>query len=436
MSAKEPNPSEFLPPDIAPAGAEPPPITFTLADPRPSRGELRIVRVGHASVLVQWGDDTLLTDPWFSQKGSFPGYYSGESLAMGVADLPRLTGVLGSMDHWDHFDMKHFAAYRDHSVPIVVPAGTAQQEQATAAGFTDVRALAPWQTVQLGAFRVTAVNAKPDQPATAFEYEHAYVLEVEGRTVLFCPHLMTPAVQTELRQRFGRIDVAIVGINGLSLKPRNFHQLSMSPEDAAALCARLDVQAVIPVHYTFHGNWASDTFILSHRGTPEALADAVRRQAPATTAIAMRPGKQLAIHWGFDTPSADAGVTQKRALLLDFFARLDRGDLSAFELFGPGFVHHRPLPGAGDGTRDGARRGFALLREAVPDLRLRVDSILVEGEGAAVRLAHAGTLRRAVPGLHLAEGAFDQRIFMLYRFEGAHIAEEWIDSAASTAWDA
>src|SRR5215475_1004608 len=151
MSASEPQPSEFLPPDIASPGAEPPPITFTLATPKPSGGELRIMRIGHASVLVQWGEDTLLTDPWFSQKGSFPGYYSGESLAMGIEALPRLTGVLGSMDHWDHFDMEHFAAYRDHAVPIVVPAGTRQGEQAAAAGFVDVRALQPWQSVQLGA---------------------------------------------------------------------------------------------------------------------------------------------------------------------------------------------------------------------------------------------------------------------------------------------
>ena len=420
MSAKQPEPSEFLPPDIAAPGIQPPPISFTLAATKPTSGELRVIRVGHASVMVQWGDDTLLTDPWFSQKGSFPGYYSGESLAMGVDALPRLTGVLGSMDHWDHFDMTHFAAYRDHAVPIVVPAGTKQAEQASAAGFHDVRALQPWQTVQLGAFRVTAICAKPDQPASSFEYEHAYVIEVGGRSVLFCSHLMTADVQAEVANRFGRIDVALLGINGLSLKPRNYHQLSMSPSDAAALCARLDVNVVVPVHYTFHGNWASDAFIISHRGTPEALADAVRAQAPGTTAVALSPGKELAIRWGFA-----AGSDRQRSVL-DFFAKLDAGDLSAFELFAPSFVHHKPLPGAGDDTREGARRGFGLFRDAVPDLHLEVESVLVEGEGVAVRVRRSGTLKRAIPDLQLPVGPFSDDMFMLYRFEGPQITEEWI----------
>jgi len=161
--------SELLPPDIAPAGAQPPDIIFTLPADHASEETLRIIRIGHSSVMVQWGHDTLLTDPWFSQKRSHPGYYPGESLAMGIDALPKLTGVLGSMDHWDHFDMEHFAAYRDHGVPIIVPAGTTQRDQALEAGFSDVRALSPWGTVDLGAFRVTAVCAKPDQPTISFE---------------------------------------------------------------------------------------------------------------------------------------------------------------------------------------------------------------------------------------------------------------------------
>src|SRR5262249_33225540 len=150
-----------------------------------------------------------------------------------------------------------------------------------------------------------------------------------------------------------------------------------SPSDAAALCARLDVSVVVPVHYTFHGNWASNAFIISHRGTPEALADAARQQAPATTAITLKPGKRLALNWGFDTQNDEAAVAQKQKALLGFFAKLDAGDLTAFDLFAPSFVHHKPLPGAGDNTREGARRGFALFREAVPDQRLKVESLLV-----------------------------------------------------------
>jgi L-ascorbate metabolism protein UlaG (beta-lactamase superfamily)/predicted ester cyclase len=430
MSTNHP---DLLPPDVAPAGAQPPDILFTLPAGSASEKALRIVRIGHSSVLVQWGEDTLLTDPWFSQKRSYPGYYPGESLGMGVDALPNLTGVLGSMDHWDHFDMQAFAAYRDRAVPIIVPTGTTQRTAALGAGFTDVRALDPWGAVQLGAFRVTAVCAKPDTPATAWEYEHAYVLEVDGHTVLFCSHLMTPEVQAEVAARWPRVDVAFLAVNALCLKQRNYHQLSMTPEDAAALCKRLDVRVAIPIHYTFHGNWASEAFMLSHRGTPEGLTVAARAQSPKTTVMTLTPGQRLDVQWG-DGPRAGGGAAeQKKASLLAFFAKLNAGDLSAFDLFTPGFVHHHPLPGA-DPTREGARRGMARMREAIPDMRIAVDAVIVEGEVAAARIVNSGTLKQELPGFAAPPGPVQMNVTMLYRFEGAQIAEEWFDVDASTRW--
>jgi len=339
------------------------------------------------------------------------------------------------MDHWDHFDMDHFAAYRDKGVPIIVPAGTKQRDQARDAGFTDVRPLEPWGVVELGAFRVTAACAKPDQPRESFEYEYAYVIEVGEHAVLFFSHLMTPEVQAEVAKRFGRIDVAFLAINGLSLKQRKYHQLSMTPADAAALCKRLDVKIAIPIHYAFHGNWASEAFFLSHRGTPEALVEAARMQAPKTTPMTLTPGQRLEVHWGYGARQGGGPAERKKASLVDFFTKLNAGDLGAFDIFTADFVHHHPLPG-GDPTREGARRGMAAMREAIPDMRVNVEGVIVEGEVAAVRIVNSGTLKRALPGLDVPLGPVQLNIIMLYRFVGAQIAEEWFDVDASTKWSA
>ncbi len=49
-----------------------------------------------------------------------PGYYQGEPIAIGIPDLPPLDGVLISHAHYDHCDLKNFAAHRDRNVPLVV----------------------------------------------------------------------------------------------------------------------------------------------------------------------------------------------------------------------------------------------------------------------------------------------------------------------------
>src|SRR5436309_1559322 len=81
---------------------------------------LTLTRVAHATTLLDFSGELILTDPWFSEK---PGYYHGEPLGVRRQDLPRLTGVAGSHGHYDHFDMADFAAYPDKNVPFAVKSG-------------------------------------------------------------------------------------------------------------------------------------------------------------------------------------------------------------------------------------------------------------------------------------------------------------------------
>lgn len=251
---------------------------------------LRITRIAHASVLIQYGDGALLTDPWFSER---PLYHPGERVAMGVAELPRLTGVVTSMVHYDHFDVGAFAAYRDLDVPMTVVAGSQQRARAERAGFRNVRPMTPWQTVELGPFRIHAIAADPAVPPASYFYEQAYVIEVGGMTVLFCAHFLREAALAEVAVRFPRIDLAFVGINGLRIKPLLMRQVAMNPADAAAVCARLGVAVAVPIHYAFNGGWVSTTFLLRHKGTPEQFGEALRRQSPATAPVTLSPGQRF-----------------------------------------------------------------------------------------------------------------------------------------------
>jgi L-ascorbate metabolism protein UlaG (beta-lactamase superfamily) len=333
------------------------PISVNLDGSSPG-DKLRITRIAHASVLLQWGDEALLMDPWFSTKSGFPGYYPGEGWAMDLASLPKLTGVLASQDHYDHFDIDTFAGYRDHSVPIVVPAGTPQRDAATKVGFSDVRALKPSQTTQLGSFHVTAISAKPKKGTSSFEYEHAYVIEVGGHAILFVGHMMTEDAQAEVAQRFPKIDLALLAVNGLRVKPQLWHKLSMNPADAAALCRRLNVAVAIPIHYTFTGSWLGNAVLLSYNGNAIEFTEQTRRRSPSTSPVTLAPGQPLELSWGGAQQAATDTSNVRTALVPSFFDKLNVGDMSAFDLFAADFVHHRPLPGAVDHGREQARTGM------------------------------------------------------------------------------
>jgi L-ascorbate metabolism protein UlaG (beta-lactamase superfamily) len=66
---------------------------------------LTITRIAHSSVLIDFDGHRVLTDPWFSERF---GYYHGEPYGITLEALPRLSGVVVSHDHYDHYDMNAF----------------------------------------------------------------------------------------------------------------------------------------------------------------------------------------------------------------------------------------------------------------------------------------------------------------------------------------
>jgi L-ascorbate metabolism protein UlaG (beta-lactamase superfamily) len=282
-------------PAAAPAAGRRPqaPIPLTLSLPfAGGQKPLRATRLAHASALIQSGAECLLTDPWFSEK---PLYHPGERFAMRVDELPPLAGVLTSMNHYDHFDVRAFSGYRDRDVPFIVIAGSRQPDMASCAGFRRIRALKSGESTDAGAFRIHAIAANPDVAPHDFVYEQAYVIEIDGRHVLFAPHFLKEAPLREVARRFPRIDLALLGVNGLRVKPLGWRQLSMDPADAARLCAALKVKVAVPIHYAFNGGWVSSTFLLQHRGTPEQFSEAARVEAPETIVVTLPPGQPLDI---------------------------------------------------------------------------------------------------------------------------------------------
>ena len=125
-----------------------------------------------------------------------------------------------------------------------------------------------------------------------------------------------------------------------------------------------------------------------------------------------------------------------RDSVLGFFRRLSAGDFDAFDLFAPSFVHHRPLPGASDASREGARRAMQKLREAIPDMQLEVEHVVVEGEAVGVRVRASGNATGSIPGAPGLSGPVTRRVTMLYLFGGEQVVQEWIDDDTTTEWSA
>jgi L-ascorbate metabolism protein UlaG (beta-lactamase superfamily) len=244
-----------------------------------------LTRVAHACVLLDFDGHTILTDPWLSER---TGYYQGEKRAFDTAaDLPPLAGVVISHGHYDHFDMDAFAAYPDKTVPMAVKRGLGAK--ARSYGFTDVTELDAWETAYLGPVRVTAAPAKHKVPEVTF------MLEGAGSRVFFGADTMRIAELDDLVGRFGEIDLALLPINGLTIRPLLNRQVVMNAVEAADLTRVLHPRLAVPIHYAFTGGPVRDRLLLKKDPRPEVFVDAAADVAPDTKIHVLSPGEPLAL---------------------------------------------------------------------------------------------------------------------------------------------
>ena len=243
---------------------------------------LTITRITHSCHLIQIGSLTVLSDPWFSERAF---YHPGEPVAVAVGELPRLDAVVISHQHYDHCDLAAFSAYPDKDVPMFV-AGPVEPK-ARAAGFTNVRALAPWTAATAADLTITAAPGKHGV------FEVTFIISGGGRSVYFAGDTMLIPELMTLPGRFGQFDVALLPVNGLQIRPQLNKQVVMNAEQAAELTAALRARVTVPHHYAFTGGRIGDRLMTKGDRDPAHFVAAARRLAPECAVQVLQPGEPL-----------------------------------------------------------------------------------------------------------------------------------------------
>jgi len=214
--------------------------------------ERSVTFIGHASVLLQAGGVSMLTDPVFSDD---VGGLFRRAAPPGVAlrDLPPIDLVVISHNHRDHLDEESVRALGP-SVHYVVPLGLGAWFRAR--GLTRVTELDWWQSTvvegRAGRATVTLVPAQHWSQRAATDRNQSlwggYVIDAGGERVFFAGDTGYPAAFAEVGRRFPGIELAILPIGAYA--PRWFmHPQHMAPEETAQAFRDLGARILLPVHW-------------------------------------------------------------------------------------------------------------------------------------------------------------------------------------------
>jgi L-ascorbate metabolism protein UlaG (beta-lactamase superfamily) len=230
--------------------------------------------IGHATFLIQTAAGNVLTDPMYSERASPVAWLGPRRVGQpGVRfdDLPPISTVLLSHNHYDHCDRTTLGMLAARFNPVVVtPLGNGRLVRS--AGIRRVEELDWWQETTIGACTLTLTPAQHFSARTPIDRNRAlwggFVFGPPAVRIYFAGDTAYTSLFTDIRRRLGPIDLALLPIG--AYEPRWFMQaVHMNPLEAVQAHLDLGAAQSIAMHF--------GTFQLTTEGIDEpvkALDDA------------------------------------------------------------------------------------------------------------------------------------------------------------------
>ncbi|MCB2227006.1 MAG: MBL fold metallo-hydrolase [Desulfarculaceae bacterium] len=207
-----------------------------------------LTSVGHATYVVQWGGQVVITDPFFSDSAAVVSRRVPPPF--GPEALPQGTVVLISHNHYDHLDSDAVAALSKRGARFLCPLGLGGLLRDM--GATEVRELDWWQSVELDGSRFTFLPTQHWSRRFGQGYNEslwgAWLLERGEEKIFYGGDSGYFKGFAEFGNRWPGIDVALIGIG--ASQPRWFmHYSHLDVPELFKAFSDLGAKRLVPTQY-------------------------------------------------------------------------------------------------------------------------------------------------------------------------------------------
>lgn len=251
---------------------------------------MRVTYIGHATLLIEIGGKTILTDPNFDPAlGKFLARVSRPGIE--IEALPKLDMILLTHAHADHLSFKSLAALE--RVPLYAPPAVARW--VTRRGVADAIELSPGESVTTGNITVHAEIATHEGSRYRVDrwrqQANMYLIATNSASIFFAGDTaLTPAttdlVQRELAGR--RLDVALLPIGYAPSWKVGFRRGHLTSMDALTLFERLGARYLIPYHWGTFNHVTSSAY-----DAIDEMREHVKTHARGSDVRILEPGQSF-----------------------------------------------------------------------------------------------------------------------------------------------
>jgi steroid delta-isomerase-like uncharacterized protein len=105
---------------------------------------------------------------------------------------------------------------------------------------------------------------------------------------------------------------------------------------------------------------------------------------------------------------------------------LSKGNLTVVdELFSKDVIDHNPATPDQTSGIEGVRQTLAMLREALPDMKCKIEDMIAEGDKVAMRSTTSGTHKGPLMGIPATGKQMTTTTFVIFRIKDGKITERW-----------
>ena len=219
---------------------------------------MRVVYIGHATLLLEVGDCRVMTDPNFDPKlGRLLRRVSAPGIAL--SELPPLDAILLTHAHADHLSFTTLDALPE-AIPLYAPGAIALWLRKL--GYSQARSLEPGEKIAIKNTTVFAASAQHSGNRYGVDRwrsaANMYLLDSGTTSCFFAGDTaLTPdtdkLVEQHLKKKKRTLDLALLPIGHAPWWKPGFRRGHLSSDDALELFKRLEARVFIPYHWgTFH----------------------------------------------------------------------------------------------------------------------------------------------------------------------------------------
>lgn len=208
----------------------------------------RLTWIGHASFLATLGGRHFLIDPVFASHAGVMYPRHGRP-GLGLHELPPVSAVLVTHNHYDHLDANSIHAMPP-AIPVVAPAGVARyfarrrRRQVVELGW--------WEEVEIDRLRITLVPARHWSRRGVLDTNRSlwggFVVASGGAALYHAGDTAWFDGFAEIGQRFPELDAALLPVGGYA--PGWFMERQhLNPEQAGSAFLELGAKTLVPMHW-------------------------------------------------------------------------------------------------------------------------------------------------------------------------------------------